>query len=172
MKFAFGPGKDVSGPAPALPGRGISLEAHRLIGAELEPKISDLKQLRRRCTLRKNAHDRRTSGLAIRRKHPLHFEKDRRRGSSGDATRTVMEKGTKSSGSARHRQIRLLALQNQWHQAVLPDSDLLAESLAQERRSDGSAVEQDGINARAITEEFGKMPRYRAVGRIRKPPFP
>src|SRR5262249_9143103 len=128
--------------------------------------------LRRRCALRKDAHERRTSDLAIRRRHPLHFEKDCSRGSSGDATRTVMEKDTKSRGSTRHRQIRLLVLQNLWHQTVLPDSDLLAESLAQERRSDGSAVEQDGINARAIIEEFGKVPRYRAIGRIRKPPFP
>jgi len=63
----------------------------------------------------------------------------------------VVEKGAKSRGSARHRQIRLLVLQNLRYEAVLPASDLLAESLAQERRSDGSAVEQDGINAPAIT---------------------
>ena len=104
--------------------------------------------------------------------YPLHFEKDRSGGPSGDATRTVVEKGTKSRGTARHRQIRLLVLQNLRYEAVLPPSDLLAESLAQERRSDGSAVEQDGINARAIVEEFGKVSGYRAVGRIRKPPFP
>jgi hypothetical protein len=83
-----------------------------------------------------------------------------------------VEKGTISRGSARHRQIRLLVLQNLRYEAVLPASDLLAESLAQERRSDGSAVEEDGINARAIVEEFGKVSGYRAVGRIRKSPFP
>jgi hypothetical protein len=75
----------------------------------------------------------------------------------------VVEKGTKSRGSARHRQIRLLVLQNLRYEAVLPASDLLAESLAQERRSNGSAVEQDGIDARAIVEEFGKVSGYRAV---------
>ena len=59
----------------------------------------------------------------------------------GAPTCSVVEKGAKSRGSARRRQIRLLVLQNLWYEAVLPASDLLAESLAQERRSDGSAVE-------------------------------
>src|SRR5580700_1048421 len=67
--------------------------------------------------------------------------------------------------------MRLLVLKNLRYEAVLPTSDLLAESLAQEGWSDGSAVEQDGINARAIVEEFGKVSGYPAVGRIRKSPF-
>jgi len=133
------------------------------MSADSKPKISDLKKLPRRCTLRKNAYEGRTHSLVIRCLYPLHFEKDRSGGPSGNATRTVVEKGTKSCGSARHRQIRLLVLQNLRYEAVLPTSDLLAESLAQERRSDGSAVEQDGINAWAIVEEFGKVSGYRAV---------
>ena len=56
--------------------------------------------------------------------------------------------------------------------SLLPVSDLLAESLAQERWSERSAVEQDRINAWAITEEFGEMSGDRAVGGIRKPPLP
>jgi hypothetical protein len=112
------------------------LEAHQLIGAELKPKLSDLKKLRRPCTLRKNAYEGRTHSLAIRCLYPLHFEKDRSGGPSGDATRTVVDEGTKSRGSARHRQIRLLVLQNLGCETILPASDLLAESLAQERRSD------------------------------------
>jgi hypothetical protein len=112
-----------------------------LIGTKPKPKISDLKKLRRRCTLRKNAYEWRTHSLAIRCLYPLHFEKDRSGGPSGDATRPVVEKRTKSRGSARHRQIRFLVLQNLWYETVLPASDLLAESLAQERRSDGSAIE-------------------------------
>jgi hypothetical protein len=49
------------------------------------------------------------------------------------------------------------------HEAILPGCDLLTESLAHQRRLDGSAIEQDGINAGAIAEEFGKMSRYRAI---------
>jgi len=49
---------------------------------------------------------------------------------------------------------------------------LLAESLAQERRSDGSAVEQDGINARAIVEEFGKVSGLSRCRQDKEPPFP
>jgi hypothetical protein len=45
VKLAFRPWKDVSGPAPALATRRISLEAHQLISAEVKPKISDLKKL-------------------------------------------------------------------------------------------------------------------------------
>src|SRR5437588_10246299 len=134
--------------------------------------MSDLKKLRGRCTLRKNAYEGRMHRPTIHCLYPLHFEKDRSGGPSGDASRTVVEEGTKSRGSARHRQIRLLVLQNLRYEAVLPASDLLAESLAWERRSDGSAVEQDGINARAIVEEFDKVSGYRAVRRIRKSPFP
>ncbi len=84
----------------------------------------------------------------------------------------LVEKGTESRGSARYRQVRLLVLQNQRHKAVLPGSDLLAKSLAQERWSDRSAVEQDRINAWAIVQEFGEMSRDRAVGRIREAPIP
>jgi hypothetical protein len=113
--------------------------------------------------LRKNAYEGRTHGLVIRCLYPLHFEKDRRGSPSGDASRTVVEKGTKSRSSERHSQVRLFVLQNLWYEVVLPASDLLAESLAQERRSNGSAVEQDGIDARAIVEEFGKVSGYRAV---------
>src|SRR5262249_10900175 len=123
-------------------------------------------------TLRKNADECRTHSLAIGCLYPLHFEKDRSGGPSGDATRTVVEKGTKSRGSPRHRQIRLLVLQNLRYEAVLPASDLFAESLAQERRSGRAPREQDGINAWAIVEEFGEVSGYRAVGRIRKSPFP
>src|SRR5262249_15082358 len=123
-------------------------------------------------TLRKNADECRTHSLAIGCLYPLHFEKDRSGGPGGDASRTVVEKGTKSRGSARHRQIRLLVLQNLRYEAVLPASDLLAESLAQERRSDGSAVGQDSINARALREGFGQVASYCAVRRIRKSPFP
>jgi hypothetical protein len=83
-----------------------------------------------------------------------------------------MEMSTKSRGSARHSQIRFLVLQNLRYEAVLPTSDLLAESLPQEWWSDGSAVEKDGINARAIVQKLGKVSGYRAVGRIRKSPFP
>jgi hypothetical protein len=45
VKPAFRPRKDVSGPAPALTARGISLEAHQPISADVKPKISDLKKL-------------------------------------------------------------------------------------------------------------------------------
>ena len=51
-------------------------------------------------------------------------------GPSGDLTRMLVEKSTELCGSARYRQVRLLILQNQRHKAVLPDSDLLAKSLA------------------------------------------
>jgi hypothetical protein len=43
---------------------------------------------------------------------------DRSGGPSGDVSRTVVEKGTKSRGSARHRQIWLLVLQNLRYEAV------------------------------------------------------
>jgi hypothetical protein len=92
-----------------------------------------------------------------------HFEKDSSGGASGDVTRTLVEKGTKSRGSERYSQIRFLVLQNLRDEPILPDSDLFAESLAHQRRSDGSAIEQDGINAGAITQEFGKMSRYPAI---------
>jgi hypothetical protein len=45
VKLALRPRNDVSGPAPALAARGISLEAHQLVSAEVKPKISDLKKL-------------------------------------------------------------------------------------------------------------------------------
>src|SRR5207244_11819448 len=123
-------------------------------------------------TLRKNAYEGRTHSLAIRCLYPLHFEKDRSGGPSGDATRTVVEKGTKSRGSARHRQIRLLVLQNLRYEAVLPASDLLAESLAQERPSDGSAVEQHGLNAGGSGEDCGQGSGHLAARRTRIPPSP
>jgi hypothetical protein len=83
-----------------------------------------------------------------------------------------VEKGTESRGSARYGKGRLLVLKNVRREAILPGSDLLAKSLAQERWSHRPAVEQDGINARATLEEVGKMSSDRAVGGIGKPPFP
>jgi hypothetical protein len=74
-----------------------------------------------------------------------------------------MEKGAKSRGSERYSKIGFLVRQNLRHEAILPSSDLLTESLAHQRRSDGSAIEQDGINAGATTQEFGKMSRYRTI---------
>ena len=90
--------------------RGVNLEAHQLMSADLKPKISDLKKVRRRCTLRKDTHKRPSRGFAIRRGHSLYFKKDRMGGPSGDVTRTLVEEGTESCGSARHRQVRLLVL--------------------------------------------------------------
>jgi hypothetical protein len=63
----------------------------------------------------------------------------------------LVEKGTKSRGSECYSQIRFLVLQNLRHEAILPSSNLLTEPLAYQRRSDGSAIEQDGINAGPIT---------------------
>jgi hypothetical protein len=143
------------------------LEADQLIGAELKPKISDRKKLRGLRTLRKNAYERRTHSLAILWLYPLHFEKDRGRSPSGNAGRAVMQKSTKSRGSARHSQIWFLVLQNPRYEAVLPTSDLLAESLPEEWWSNGSAVEKYSINAGAIVQKLGKVSGYRTVGRIR-----
>ena len=78
------------------------------MNADSEPKISDLKKLRRRCTLRKNTHERRRRGFGIRRRYSLHFKKDRMGGPSGDLTRMLMEKSTESCRSARYRQVRRL----------------------------------------------------------------
>jgi len=78
--------------------------------ADPKPKISDLKNLRRRCTLRKNAYERPRRGFSIRGRYSLYFEKDRMGGPSGDLTRMLVEKSTESCGSARYRQVRLLIL--------------------------------------------------------------
>jgi hypothetical protein len=80
------------------------------MSADSKPKISDLKKLRRRCTLRKNTHERGRRGFSIRRGYSLHFEKDRMRGPSGDLSRMLVEKSTESCCSARYRQVRLLIL--------------------------------------------------------------
>jgi hypothetical protein len=80
------------------------------MSADSKPKISDLKKLRWRCTLRKNTHERGRRGFSIRRGYSLHFEKDRMGGSSGDLTRMLVEKSTESRGSARYRQVWLLIL--------------------------------------------------------------
>ena len=80
------------------------------MSADSKPKISDLKKLRRRCTLRKNTHERGRRGFSIRRGYSLHFEKDRMRGPSGDLTRMLVEKSTESCGSARYCQVRVLIL--------------------------------------------------------------
>jgi hypothetical protein len=106
MEIAFAPRKDVSGPAPAVAARGIGLEAHQLIGAQFKRKISNLKQLRRRRTTRKDTHERGMRRLAIRRRYPLHFQKDRTGGPRCDVSRLVVEKGTESRGSARYGQGR------------------------------------------------------------------
>jgi hypothetical protein len=42
----------------------------------------------------------------------------------------LVQKSTESRRSARYCQVWLLIFQNQRHKAVLPESDLLAESLA------------------------------------------
>jgi hypothetical protein len=78
--------------------------------ADLNPKISDLKNVRRRCTLRKDTHERRTLGFAIPRRYSLHFKKDRMGGPRCDVIRTPMEKLTESCGSERYREVRLLVL--------------------------------------------------------------
>ena len=68
----------------------------------------------------------------------------------------IVEKGTESRSSARYGKGRLLVLKNVRREAILPGSDLLAKSLAQERWSNRPAVEQNGINARAFLEEASK----------------
>ena len=78
------------------------------MSADSKPKISDLKKLRRRCTLRKNTHERGRRGFSIRRGYSLHFEKDRMRGPSGDLSRMLVEKSTESRGPACYGQGRLL----------------------------------------------------------------
>jgi hypothetical protein len=65
VEIAFAPRKDVSGPALAVAARGIGPEAHQLIGAHFKRKISDLKQLLRRCAGRKDAHERGMHHLTI-----------------------------------------------------------------------------------------------------------
>jgi hypothetical protein len=90
--------------------RRISLEAHQLMSPDLKPKISDLKNGRRRCTLRKDTYERRSRGIDITRGYSLHFKKDRTGGPRDDVTRMLVEKGTESCGSARYRQVRLLVL--------------------------------------------------------------
>ena len=80
------------------------------MSADPKPKISDLKNLRRLRTLRKDTHERRRRSFSIRRGYSLHFEKDRMRGPSGDLTRMLVEKSTESCRSARYREIRLLIL--------------------------------------------------------------
>jgi hypothetical protein len=47
----------------------------------------------------------------------------------------IVEKGTESRGSARYGKGRLFVLKNVRREAILPGSDLLAKSLAQERWS-------------------------------------
>ena len=47
------------------------------MSADSKPKISDLKKLGRRCTLRKNTHERGRRVFSIRPGYSLHFEKDR-----------------------------------------------------------------------------------------------
>ena len=102
----------------------------------------------------------------------LHLQKHRAGGPGGDAAPLSVQQRTEPCGAARHSQRRFGILQNQRRDAVLPGSDLLGDPLAQHRRRDGPAVEQHGINARAIAQEFRQMPGYRAVGGIGKPPFP
>ena len=126
------------------------MEAHQLIGAHFKRKIRDLKQLFRRCTARKDTHERGMRHLTIRRSQPLRFQKDRMSGPCCDVSQLVVEKSTESRGSVRYGKGRLLVLKNVRRKAILPSSDLLAKSLAQERWSHRPAVEQDGINARAI----------------------
>ena len=77
--------------------------------ADSKPKISDLKKLRRRCTLRKNTHERGRRRFSSR-AYSLHFEKHRVGGPSGDLMRMLVEKSTESCGSARYRQVGLLIL--------------------------------------------------------------
>ena len=91
MKIIFAPRKNISRPAPAEPDRGMGLEAHQLIGAHFKPKISDLKKLRRRCTLRKDTHESGMRRLAIRRGYPLNFQKNRMSDSRFDVPRLVVE---------------------------------------------------------------------------------
>jgi hypothetical protein len=80
------------------------------MSADPKSKISDLKNLRRLRTLRKNTHERRRRSSSIRRGYSLHFEKDRMRGPSDDLTRMLVEKSTESCGSARYCQVGLLIL--------------------------------------------------------------
>src|ERR1700686_3442295 len=84
----------------------------------------------------------------------------------------MVEKGTKSRGPARYSKGRLLVLKNVRREAIRPGPDLLAKFLGEKWWTHRPAVEQDGINARAIPEEVGKMSSDRAVGGIGKSPFP
>src|SRR5215472_9019892 len=125
------------------------------MGAHFKREISDLKSLARRRIAGKDTQERGMRRRGICRRCGLHFQKNRMGGPRGDVTRLMVEKGTESRSSARYSEGRLVVLQNVRREAVLPCGDLLAKSVAQRRRLDGAAVEQDRINPRTIPEEVG-----------------
>ena len=73
-------------------------------------------------------------------------------------------------GAARDGKIGFGILKLDRAGAALPGRDLVEQPLAQDRGVQRTAVEQDGVHARAVPEEIGQVARDRAVGRVGKTP--
>ena len=100
----------------------------------------------------------------------LHLEEYRPGSTGRDATGLAMQQLAEPSSAARDGKVGFGIFQLDRAGAALPGRDLVEQALAQNRGVQRTAVEQDGIHARAVAKEIGQMVRDRAVGRVGQAP--
>ena len=81
-----------------------------------------------------------------------------------------MQELAEARGAARDGKIGFGVFELDRASAALPGRNLVEHPLTQDRGVQRTAVEQDGVHARAVPEEIGQVARDRAVGRVGKAP--
>ncbi|MBK8908290.1 MAG: hypothetical protein IPM60_10380 [Rhodospirillales bacterium] len=156
-----------------MAGRRVGLEAHRVVGADLQRMVGDLERLIGRGAARHDTDQRRRSlGASVRGgTGGVCGDKDGAGGAGLDALLLQVQELAEPGGAAGDGQVRLRVGKHHRRRAALPLADFGLKAVAQSGRIERAAVEQDGVDPRAVPQEVRQMLCHGAVGGVRQAQF-